>query len=88
MEGTGTVWKYADPVGVAGIVKVVVKTVPATPGLLKFTVIGRKSAFATLPASLPLQATFMLNPAGQCGEASFAASECVFNGRETTVKCE
>ena len=84
----GTVWKYVDPVGVAGIVKVVVKTVPATPGLVKFTVIGRKSAFATLPANLPLQATFMLNAAGQCGDVSFAASACAFNGRETTVKCE
>jgi hypothetical protein len=84
----GTVWKYVDPVGIAGIVKVVVKTVPATPGLVKFTVIGRKSAFATLPANLPLQATFMLNAAGQCGDVSFAASACAFNGRETTVKCE
>ena len=84
----GTVWKYVDPVGTAGIVKVVVKTVPATPGLVKFTVVGKKGAFATLPASLPLQATFMLNAAGQCGDVSFAASACAFNGRETTVKCE
>jgi hypothetical protein len=84
----GTVWKYVDSVGVAGIVKVVVKTVPATPGLVKFTVIGKKSAFATLPANLPLQATFMLNAAGQCGDVGFAASACAFNGRETTVKCE
>ena len=84
----GTVWKYVDPVGVAGIVKVVVKTVPSTPGLVRFTVVGKKGAFATLPASLPLQATFMLNAAGQCGEVSFAASACAFNGRETTVKCE
>lgn len=88
LNPAGTVWKYVDPVGIAGIVKVVVKTVPATPGLVRFTVIGRKGAFATLPANLPLQATFMLNAAGQCGDVSFAASACVFNGRETTVKCE
>lgn len=85
-NGAGTAWKYLNPAGHAGIVKVVVKTVPSTPGLVKILVIGRKGFFTTTPAALPLGATVLLDAAAQCGAATFTA--CAFNGRGTVVKCE
>jgi hypothetical protein len=85
---TGTVFKYLNPDGVFGIIKVIVKTVPATPGLVKLVVVGKNGAFATTPAELPLRAQVTLDPAGQCGEAGFAGPACAFNGRGTTVKCQ
>jgi hypothetical protein len=85
---TGTVFKYVNPDGVSGIVKVIVKTVPATRGLVKLVVVGKNGAFATTPAELPLRAQVTLDPAGQCGEAGFAGPACAFNGRGTTVKCQ
>jgi hypothetical protein len=86
LNGTGTVSKYLNPSGHAGIVKVVVKTIPKTPGLVKIIVVGRDGFFPTKAAALPLTATFVLDPDGQCGQATFAA--CAFNDRGTTVKCE
>jgi len=86
---SGTVWKWIDPAGLSGIVKVVVKAVPSTPGLVKLVVLGKNGAFATTPAALPLRAAFSLDPAGQCGEVSFAGpATCAFNGRGTVVKCQ
>jgi hypothetical protein len=82
----GTVWKYLNPSGHAGIVKVVVRAIAATPGLVKVIVVGRSGFFTTTPAALPLRATFLLDADGQCGEATFTA--CAFNGRGTVVKCE
>jgi hypothetical protein len=88
VNAAGTAWKYADPAGPSGIVKVIVKTVPRTPGLVKFTVLGKRGAFATSAAALPLHATFTLAADGQCGEARFAApSACGFNRRGTVVTC-
>jgi len=63
-----------------------VKTVPATPGLVKITVVGAHGFFATTPEALPLSARFLLDPDGQCGDVTFTA--CAFNGRGTVVKCE
>jgi len=88
VNGRGTVWKYLNPGGPSGIVKVIVRTAPATPTLVKFTVIGKDGAFATTPAALPLRAEFALDPDAQCGELSFAAAACAFNARGTVVKCE
>ena len=86
VNGAGTVWKYLNPAGHAGITKVIVKSVGSTAGLVKFTVIGRNGAFATESGDLPLSATFLLDADGQCGTATFAG--CTFNGRGTTVKCQ
>jgi hypothetical protein len=83
----GTVRKWVDPAGVAGIVKVVVKTPPAAPGIVRFTVVGRDGAFATSPAALPLRAAFTLESDGRCGEAAFAPEDCGFNRRGTVAKC-
>jgi hypothetical protein len=55
---------------------------------VKFTVLGKRGAFATSAAALPLHATFTLAADGQCGEARFAApSACGFNRRGTVVTC-
>lgn len=84
-----TVWRYLNPAGLSGIVKVVVRTPPGTPGLVRFAVVGRNGAFATTPAELPLRAAFVLDPDGQCGEEGFAGvGRCAFNGRGTVVKCQ
>jgi hypothetical protein len=86
VNDAGTAWKYVNPSGHAGIVKVVVKTVPKTPGLVKVVVVGRNGFFPTTPAALPLSATFVLDADGQCGATAFAA--CAFNDRGSAVKCE
>ena len=83
---TGTVFKWTDPAGVSGIVKVVVKAVPSSPGLVKLVVLGKNGAFSTTPEELPLRAAVSLNTAGQCGEVGFAGPACAFNGRGTVVK--
>lgn len=83
----GTVWKHLDPAGPGGIVKVVVRTVPATPGLVKVVVVGKADDFATEPGALPLRAAVALG-AGACGEAAYAAEACAFNGRGSTVACQ
>jgi hypothetical protein len=84
---TGTVFKWSDPAGLSGIVKMIVKVVPSTPGLVKLVVLGKNGAFATTPAELPLGAEITLG-AGQCGDVAFAGAACAFNGRGTVVKCQ
>ncbi len=85
-----TAWTYKNQAGVAGIVKVTVKTTAKTPGLVKFAVTGKQGAFPTSPAALPLRATFTLDPDGQCGEVDFAGPLpiCEFNDKQSTVKCK
>jgi hypothetical protein len=98
---TGTTWTY-KAVGTQpqGITTVGLKTIPKTPGLVKFKVKGKNGTYAvdTLnPAVLPLRATLILDPpaatTGQCIELTFPATpparpSCSVAGPGTVVKCK
>jgi hypothetical protein len=87
-NGNGTSFTFLSRTGVSGIVKVTVKTIASTPGLVKFGVTGKKGTFATIPETLPLFATFTLDANGQCGTADFSgpSQSCRSNG--VTIKCK
>jgi hypothetical protein len=89
-NAAGTSFTFTSKVGVSGIVKVTVKSIPSTPGRVKFGVTGKKGTFTTTSAELPLVATFVLDADAQCGTADFSgpAPVCTFNATQTTVKCK
>lgn len=88
----GTAWTYTNPTGLAGIRRVAIRTNPAKfPGRVQFTVSGKKGAYPTTPANLPLAATFTVWPTGQCGTVTFTGPSspvCTFNGTNSTVTCK
>ena len=97
VNGSGTTWTYKNIPGFQGIVKVGLKDASSkTPGLIKFTVTGKKGAYPVTVAQLPLRATLVLDAplatTGQCGEQSFAgpppAPFCQFSGNGSTLKCK
>jgi hypothetical protein len=84
-NGAGTQWKYKNttcPVG--AIVAAKVKVIPAT-GVVRFSVTGKGGAYPVAPADLPLQASLLLDPAGQCGAASLTG--CTFSSTGATLSC-
>jgi len=91
----GTVWRYRNPQGPSGIVRVRVRSRSATPGRLKFMVIGRHGSYAMSPAHMPLKGTMIIDSplatTGQCGEALFPgpapAPHCAFNPSGSTLRC-
>src|SRR5262249_46776104 len=87
---SGTAWKYSSKIGVDGITSVSLKTSDKPPGPVTFRVVGKNGSFATTPADLPLRATLMLDPAGQCGQADFSGPSpvCAFNKKLSTVTCK
>ncbi len=87
---TATAWTYTNKTGYQGITRVAVKLSSKVPGLVTFRVVGKKGAFATTAADLPLTATFALRPAGQCGTADFSgpAPVCAFNAKNSTLTCK
>ncbi len=79
---SGTSWTYTNKVGIQGITKLVVKTVPKTPGVVKFTATGKNASFAAVSGDLPIRATLVLNAFGICGDADFpGAGTCVFGSK-------
>jgi hypothetical protein len=92
-HGTGwkvkkTTWTYKGDGSIGGITKVVVKEVAKTPGLVKFVVKGKNGSYPASVDHLPLDATFVLDPAGQCSTAAFGATACVFNSKKGTLGCK
>jgi hypothetical protein len=86
-----TAWTYANPAGLDGITKVVVKTAPATPGLVKFDVKGKHGRWPATGAASPLRAIFALDPAaGTCGLVTFAGPSpaCVLDPKGKTLTCK
>jgi hypothetical protein len=76
----GTAWTWTSKAGVQGIVKAALKTVPKTPGLVKFAVTGKNGSFQVNPTDPPITATVVLDPAGRCAEVDFGAT-CVFGSK-------
>lgn len=88
-NAAGTSFTFTSKTGVSGIVKVTVKSIPSTPGRVKFGVTGKKGTFTTTPGALPLEASFVLDGNAQCGAAEFSGpAVCAFNATQTVVKCK
>ena len=91
----GTAWRYRDPRGPSGIVRVRVRSRRATPGRLRFIVIGRHGSYALSPTRMPVKGTMIIDSplatTGQCGEALFTgpapAPHCAFNLSGSTLRC-
>jgi len=85
-----TSWTYKNPSGVVGITKVKVKKASSTPGLVKFSVNGRKGGYPAAGAALPVRAVMTLDPAGGCALATFSGptSGCTFNSTGDRLTCK
>jgi hypothetical protein len=85
----GTRWRFRNPSGVDGIVKVRIGAKKSSPGTLKFSVKGRKGSFAVATTALPLKGTMVIDSpfatTGQCGEAT---PPCRVVGNGKTILCK
>src|SRR5262249_40426373 len=92
VNGAGTAWTFSSktPVGALGVTKVSIKWVSKTPGLLKIAVTGKNGGIPGAGADLPLTATVILDPVGQCGQATFTGADqaCALNGKQSKVTCK
>jgi parallel beta-helix repeat protein len=89
------IWKYvndgASPAG--GITRVVVKDLSRKqPGLVQFSVSGRRGSYAADPSKLPLEALLVLDPptaeTGQCGRASFTGPTTTCTASGGVIRCK
>jgi uncharacterized delta-60 repeat protein len=67
----GTTWRFSRPADAGAVSRAVVRRRTNAPGVLKIRVKGAAICFAAPVSSLPLSATVVLRPDGQCGEARF-----------------
>jgi len=85
---TGTTWSFASATGVEGITKVRVKQKKSAAGTLRFSVKGKKGAFAVATTALPVVGTFVVDSPlakdGQCGEAM---PTCRVTAKGRTIAC-
>jgi hypothetical protein len=88
----GTTWRYRRPVGIQGIVKVVLKHLTSTPGVIRFAVRGKNGAYPV--GTVPVAGTMVIDAphatSGQCGEASFPGlpgPACTFNTTGSVLNC-
>ncbi len=79
---------YRNPAGLAGITKVKVKRLTATPGLVQFTVKGRRGGYVTNGVVFPLRAVLALGAAGQGGLATLTGSACTQLGGGNVLNCK
>jgi len=78
-------WRYRDQTGALGVTDVKVAPDRRDDELVKVAVRSRKRLSVDLAAvTLPLRATVMLDPAGECGSSAFAGCE----RRGESVDCE
>jgi hypothetical protein len=86
VSGNGTRWQWSNrnPTPAAPLSKVQVQRVASTPGRVKVRVQGKYASLQPAPGNPPVGAVFVLDPSGQCGEASLA---CTFNGTGTSRRC-
>ena len=88
VTGGGVTFTYRNPAGLAGITKVKVKRITATPGLVQFTVKGRRGGYVTNGVVLPLRAVLALGAAGQGGLATLTGSACTQLGGGNVLNCK
>ena len=95
-NSAGTAWRYRNPHGPSGIVRVRVRSRGGVPGRLRFVAIGRHGDYAMSPADMPVRGTMVIDSplamTGQCGEALFAgpapAPHCAYNRSGSTLRCK
>ena len=91
----GPVWTFADPLGFAGLVKVVVAAVAGVADTFHVKIIGRGLDLPVPQSALPLAASVVLDlptaGSGQCADASFPgpapAPSCVRRSSGRAVVC-
>jgi len=91
--GRGT-WKFADrsAAPAAGVTGVTIKDLSKKqPGLVQFTVKGKRGSYPVDPTRLPLTGLLVLDPptaeTGQCGQATFAGAELTCASDPGAVRC-
>ena len=82
--------KAAAPAG--GVTRIVVEDLSRrTPGLVRFSVKGRRGSYPASPTNLPLEGFFVVDPptaeSGQCGRLGFAAPSATCTSAGGTIKC-
>ncbi len=101
-NGAGTAFKYKHTSktipAIDGITKATLKLKPSVPSLIKFSIGGKKSNYAVIPANLPLTATLVIDSpiamTGQCGEEFFAnvpsgnPERCALIPSGATLRCK
>jgi len=92
---TGRSHTFISTILVGGVLgKVKLSNTTARPDVIKFSMSGRRGAFAGLPLPLPISATLVLDPplatTGLCAEATFAgpARSCAFSTNSSTLNCK
>jgi hypothetical protein len=90
-KAAGTRWRYRNPSGLLGIIKVRIGSRRARPGTLKFNVVGKKASFPVAPGAVPVKGTIVIDSplarTGQCGETAFSAAACTFNSSGSSLRC-
>jgi hypothetical protein len=84
-NGAGTAWSYRSCAGRFGVDQVSIRQVTRSPGRLKLALKGKRGGYA--PGVLPLRVTVVVDAAGQCGTAAFAAAECAVSSSGNTLRC-
>jgi hypothetical protein len=88
VNAKGTRWRFSNPAGVDGIVKIRMSLKGSVPGAVRFAVRGRNGSFTANQTNLPLKGTFVIDQplatTGQCGEANAA---CRVIGQGKTILC-
>ena len=88
VNAKATRWRFSNPAGVGGIVKIRISLKGSVPGSLRFAVRGKNGSFTANQSNLPLKGTFVIDQplatTGQCGEAIAA---CRVIGQGKTILC-
>jgi hypothetical protein len=89
VNAKGTRWRFSNPAGVGGIVKVVLAQKGSAAGSMRFSVRGKNGSFTANQNNLPLHGTLVLDvpmaTTGQCGESG-APCRVVAQGK--TILCK
>jgi uncharacterized delta-60 repeat protein len=92
-NGAGTSFTFRTTTAVGGVIdKLKLSFAAARPDLLKFSMSGRRGAFAGAPPTLPLSAIIVIDAptaaTGECGEIEFGATGCLLNRSGSTLSCK
>jgi hypothetical protein len=91
-----TAWRFRSKTEVHGIVKVTLKSRTSRPGMLRFTVVGKKGSYPVAQDEMPMKGTIVIDSpiarTGQCGEAVFPGPSpiphCAFNATGNAMLCK
>jgi hypothetical protein len=88
---SGNSWRFKNPSGPSGIVKVSLKRRAKAPGTLKFGVLGRAGSLAVTRARIPVKGTLVVDApmarTGQCGETQYGGAGCEFSRSGRSLRC-